>query len=156
VAVARFLIKQWKEHGDEIAENPLKFAQKMDEEIKKMTGVSAAWRSRIDAMFHKMVEEAKSKDNPSGNNSDESDSQVPSEDESQVQGRGQHEGEPRVGGGYSRSERKPPGKHEGERVNRHTSEIQIHTRGPSKSGRTNPAAHIECVNNWLRDLSQIV
>jgi hypothetical protein len=122
VAVARFLIKQWKEHGDEIADNPLKFAQKMDEEIKKMTGVSAAWRKRFDDMFQKVVE-AKSKDSkPPGNPAGES--------ESQAQGRGQHEGE-----------------------------SQVHPRGASGSGRTTipvANAHIECVNNWLRDLSQIV
>jgi hypothetical protein len=120
VAVARFLIKQWKEHGDEIAENPLKFAEKMDEEIKKMTGVSAAMRSRLDVMFHKVVE-AKSKDSkPPGNPAGESESEAHGEVHPE-------------------------------------SAFQVRGRGPSGSGRTNiPAAHIESVNNWLRDLSQIV
>jgi hypothetical protein len=149
VTMARFVITQLKEHGDDIVKNPEKYDKLIEEQLNKLQGVRDASKKRLENMF-KVYKDIRSK----YVHKHEGEPEGEDESESEVEG-----GLELTSRGHSRSERKPPGKHEGERVDGHKSEFQVYPRGPSGSGRTNiPSAnaHIECVNNWLRDLSQIV
>ncbi len=144
VAMARFIITQLKEHGEDIVQNPEKYEKLIEDQLNKLQGVRDASKKRLESMFQAFKDmRSNLSQKHDGESVDESESEL---EDLQTGGRG-----------HSRSESKPPGKHEGERVDGHKSEFQIRPRGSSGSGRTNmPAAHIECVNNWLRDLSQIV
>jgi hypothetical protein len=140
VKMARFVITQLKEHGEDIVQNPEKYEKLIEDQLNKLQGVRDASKKRLESMFQAFKDMRSKLSHQHEDESvggDESESEL--EDVMETGGRG-----------HSRSERKPP-------VDGPKSEFQIRPRGPSGSGRTNnPAAHIECVNNWLRDLSQIV
>ncbi len=54
-------------------------------------------------------------------------------------------------------ESKSSGNYEGEPAGQHEGEVEAESRGHSGAKKSpSQLAHIECVNNWLRDLSQIV